>query len=124
MSDQAMVERVARAIYARRVELVQGIDDFGADETYTEEAMQMARAAIEAMREPPAHPMSAPRWMPIESAPKDGWVLTWGCLHDDGVNMGETPRVRISVWETRWYSLCSGSHAATHWMPLPKPPEK
>lgn len=63
-------------------------------------------------------------WRHIDTAPKDGTqVLTWGCLHEDGPWMGETPRMRVT-WrlEDVWYSPCSGDHEPTHWMPLPSPP--
>lgn len=73
---------------------------------------------------PPA-PVGISGWRPIATAPdNDVAILTWGTLHEDGI--GETPRVRVS-WiggNGRWYAPCTGTHAPSHWMPLPPSPAK
>jgi hypothetical protein len=67
-------------------------------------------------------------WYPIETARKGGPpILTYGCLHDDGgVDMGEVPSIRISMWVAGygWFNNDVGSHEPTHWMPLPQPPKE
>lgn len=65
-------------------------------------------------------------WRGIESAPKDGTaVLTFGCLHEDGLFMGERAGVQLSRFgEHGWFSGEWGSHKPTHWRPLPDPPVK
>lgn len=68
------------------------------------------------------------RWMPIETAPKDGTeVQIWG-------DEGWTPKARFSgkkgywceeYWDADWASYCESSvYGVTHWMPLPSPPTK
>lgn len=60
-------------------------------------------------------------WQPIETAPKDKWVLIW----DPNAEC-----VRVAMWEDSvadfvganmdWYS---DAIDASHWMPLPEPPK-
>ena len=55
-------------------------------------------------------------WHPIETAPKDGTdILTW-----DGTYR------RVGHWNEdadEWYETFYGIIDATHWQPLPSPPE-
>ncbi len=67
--------------------------------------------------------MSDPKWMPIESAPKDGtpiivcspWRHVW-C----NVKWVKRPRAG-ERWEH--FSLGALRFNPTYWMPLPEPPE-
>lgn len=81
------------------------------------------------------------KWLPIETAPKDGGeILLFG---DGRVTSGnwsapsEVPRLiyrdgfapeeEWDEWEPYWASWDGGfteEHPPTHWMPLPPPPEK
>jgi hypothetical protein len=65
-----------------------------------------------------------PTWAPIETAPKDGQpVLTWGCIHERGSDVGERPRVQLSRFGRYGWESCEwGGHEPTHWAPLPEPP--
>lgn len=67
--------------------------------------------------------MSDDKWMPIESAPKDGsYVLLSGIELPvwQGSWVGTSGRYAINGW-TRFNSVDTGWHP-THWMPLPDPP--
>jgi hypothetical protein len=65
-------------------------------------------------------------WMPIETAPKDGTLFLAHYTSSNG------PRVGPMKWDLterdhskrRFFSfaMCTESHKATHWMPLPPPP--
>ncbi|MXP42947.1 DUF551 domain-containing protein [Allopontixanthobacter sediminis] len=67
-------------------------------------------------------------WQPIETAPKDG---TWIVVYDDRFKHSEASYL-IARWH-RALKVWSGTsnsqgrfalwHDATHWMPLPAPPE-
>lgn len=64
-------------------------------------------------------------WQPIETAPKDKYVLLF-CWEDKSIWLGK--------WQGRhdnaeWYGVddegltrSSSHYAVTHWMPLPEPP--
>jgi hypothetical protein len=87
----------------------------------TEEAWQAWQAAHAAGFEAG---MRAGRWKPIETAPKDGTALLLGYLPNE--------RIDRHVYEGRWddfqrtWASVNGfliHGAATHWMPLPPPPE-
>jgi hypothetical protein len=64
------------------------------------------------------------KWLPIESAPKDGtWVIVYGEKYKQPI---------IAKWNKRisWWAgavLMGGGfqhmREASHWMPLPPPPE-
>lgn len=66
----------------------------------------------------------APQWLPIESAPRDGsWVVLGRAGHD---------AVLLAFWHrlhSAWWGQGGGDGSwkkwqqATHWMPLPAPPE-
>lgn len=67
-------------------------------------------------------------WKPVETAPKDGTVILLGC---PALGAMKEPGVR-RVYEGRWNFLekCFTSvngfivlRVATHWMPLPAPPQ-
>lgn len=56
------------------------------------------------------------KWLPIESAPKDGVeVLTWD---------GDWVRVAEHAHDDFWRTLGLATHKPTHWMPLPEPPKE
>jgi hypothetical protein len=77
-------------------------------------------------------------WQPIETAPKDGTrVLVYGVpLSYDGSDYGEPAGISVAEYvshnnagtEKAWYLpdyYCyDTSYEATHWMPLPSPPEE
>lgn len=69
-----------------------------------------------------SHPNRGRHWRPISSAPKDGTaVLVWDATphHPDG------GRATVVHWNLReWSEWGPGSASyATHWQPLPSPPE-
>lgn len=47
-------------------------------------------------------------WQPIETAPKDEWVVTWS--DEEGLGLG------------RYCDVAEGWGPTTHWKPLPGPP--
>jgi len=59
-----------------------------------------------------------PRWLPIETAPEDEWVL-----------IGWTGKEELDIAKHRTHGWTSGSGfhpedpQPTHWQPLPSPPE-
>lgn len=57
-------------------------------------------------------------WLPIESAPKETWVLTGltGCPHLFILRQDHN-----QLW---WTQDAQPSVSGTHWMPLPEPPEQ
>jgi hypothetical protein len=62
--------------------------------------------------------MTEPGWQPIETAPKDVRVLLWSPvsnLFSPPIPKDAEPDIRVS--STRHWTW------ATHWMPLPEPPE-
>lgn len=63
----------------------------------------------------------APQWLPIESAPEDGTeILVW-----DGRGITSV-RWHFSGWSLvycGWRAEDGDFDGATHWMPLPAPPE-
>ena len=73
---------------------------------------------------------AVPKWQPIETAPKDGTVLLSdggtvgeGFWHDGSKCRGHRGGEGW-FWETDRCELLIASNAhATHWMPLPSPPE-
>lgn len=69
--------------------------------------------------------MSKTEWQPIETAPKDRWVIVGRHGHRPEMAIWED----ASVWIEGWY--CGGSRSdsygpgfdPTHWAPLTEPPE-
>ena len=65
-------------------------------------------------------------WQPIETAPKDEWILIATPQHDAGMT--------TSMWdsEVEWWMIDDGKNpelwlrgdAPTHWKPLPQPPKE
>lgn len=71
----------------------------------------------------------APRWQPIETAPKDGaWVLLTGGIIDYGWDGKTQPPCVVgqssgdSGWQFAWYDsgYYGGYEQPTHWMPAPE----
>ena len=62
-------------------------------------------------------------WQPIETAPKDG---TWVFLYVPGHGPTRAKWSRLVSGVYGWTSHQSGNYIsrATHWMPLPEPPEE
>lgn len=64
---------------------------------------------------------AAPKWRPIETAPKDGseFLIAW--VGEDAV---------VGWWERArgyfaWHEAARPrDHQPTHWMPIPSPPEQ
>jgi hypothetical protein len=70
-------------------------------------------------------------WQPIDTAPKDGWIIACG---------GNSGDPALWKWNTHWlakkpkpYWECCfifmgvqwmRAHQPTHWMPLPAPPKQ
>jgi hypothetical protein len=65
-------------------------------------------------------------WQPIETAPRDGTrVLVWGRHESRGYAEGVSVAVP-SAWTAShnvWAAHGGLVHGATHWMPLPEPPQ-
>lgn len=77
-------------------------------------------------------------WQPIETAPKDGTSILVACAGED-IGMGAVEITEWCVMENYRWELVEGDtyrkvreaptefwdgngHRATHWMPLPAPP--
>ena len=128
-TDEALVERVARAINNATC----GFNNHPDDDKWKLWVGE-ARAAIAAMS-------PAPQWRTIDSAPRDGQVIDvwrdtggratvyWGMpLHTCG-EMGQNcdsdwHRIKTPGWVCSTFGeFLGGRHNPfTHWMPLPTPP--
>lgn len=71
------------------------------------------------------------RWQPIETAPRDAYILVWDV--DSGVNVsyfGQGVTAESDEWKDGWRTEFTDqrdspmilSGPVTHWMPLPEPP--
>lgn len=86
-----------------------------------------------------ATPDTVTRWQPIETAPKDGTHILIcrvvdGCL-DGEMEITHWFEIERSTYEPieggmfrkvihePWRSWNGNGHRATHWMPLPEPPQ-
>ena len=60
-------------------------------------------------------------WQPIETAPKDQEVLTYGPLRDGSGHYQEVQKMYQlrGVWPV---TFMHNALSPTHWMPLPAPP--
>lgn len=71
--------------------------------------------------------MDAPKWRPIETAPKDGSrFLTWCKTYGVRVGMAYN-RSDHDDWLSNldaYGGSSKGGMRATHWMPLPEPPHE
>lgn len=67
----------------------------------------------------------APRWVPIETAPKDGrWILAWDLKHQ-WRDRPPVVVVRAKRPQGLWQDKDDTSYGnLTHYMPLPPPPEE
>ena len=61
-------------------------------------------------------------WQPIETAPKDEYVLTYGPLRDGSGFYHEVQRMYLPklVWPV---TFMHNALDPTHWMPPPEPPK-
>ena len=84
----------------------------------------------------------SPLWQPIETAPKDEWILTYQAHGQHGGTVFTGGHCYVAKWaygNEFWYDKSSNifeiqdmkDHATTyftcvptHWMPLPPPPKK
>ena len=64
-------------------------------------------------------------WQPIETAPRDGTMILAYVSDDPGENPYMVRCVGLAVdrFGTGWRGQEMGCYFATHWMPLPSPPE-
>ena len=66
-------------------------------------------------------------WQPIETAPRDGTrVLVWGRHESRGYADGVSVAVHVPTAtppHDLWAAHGGLVHGATHWMPLPEPPQ-
>lgn len=117
LSNPNLISRVARLEDALRY--WSGYDDI-------DFAVQQAKARGE-LSPPNSGELSISEWQSIETAPKDGTVILLGC---PPVGAMKDPRSR-RVYEGRWhdaqktFTSVNGFlllSVATHWMPLPEPP--
>lgn len=71
--------------------------------------------------------MAAQTWQPIETAPKDGvtrvLVSNWSGLHCNWMMDARFNTKMLGNDGQHWISGSVGL-IATHWQPLPEPPEK
>ena len=84
--------------------------------------------AIEALKRALAEPEPALQWQPINSAPKDRAILTYGRLPGSYGYYDEEWCYSISKWAGNgWSSQRSMAYGSAfipaHWMPLPERPE-
>lgn len=121
MTDQTMIEKVARAIYEEDDpwHTVWPWPDLQEDQTEPEKYRQVAIAAINAMH----------GWQPIETAPRDG-------THFLATAIVRNIKTDARWWETHviWADDETGEvhpecdhgwsriEDYSHWMPLPPPP--
>lgn len=69
-------------------------------------------------------------WRPIETAPKDGTqILVYGIYRDELFNKDTKPSVHVvlyqyDLWEITGGCIYQSWVDATHWQPLPKPPQE
>lgn len=65
-------------------------------------------------------------WQPIETAPKDETVLVW--VPSEGrIFAAEWVSYPFPHWQPEYsevFMLYEEEERATHWMPLPKPPQR
>lgn len=71
------------------------------------------------------------KWQPIETAPKDGWFWLW--LDWRGACIARRSKDSDYDWEFIEHTKAEGKYPifrvnaidgnATHWMPLPEPPD-
>jgi hypothetical protein len=123
----SMIEKVARAIDVAGTAWLN--EQSGRVEWYDVPGEVLARAAIEAMREPGVN-----EWQPIETAPKDrrvlvfvpgersnwtgvftAWAYTYGWITGQEYEPGDDETADGTV---------SLKLDPTHWMPLPRDPPK
>lgn len=74
------------------------------------------------------------KWQPIETAPKEGWILLYAPPEQyerfEGQVYVATWLPLSYNWKPQWaygakegeHGFRSGVYGATHWMPLPEPP--
>jgi hypothetical protein len=137
--DSPLVEQVARVLdpeawerrdedLTRRQEWDAGIKAGWGKTTFKQWANRSVRDSLKQARAVLAvlQPLlDERRWRPIESAPKDefliGWSASWNRPHQ-AIFCAE-----VSRRKRRWaFSSLPGSELGdppTHWMPLPEPPE-
>ena len=60
-------------------------------------------------------------WRPIETAPRNGWILVSGYIYNDPA---KGRWMEVAEWNGEGFSTeqCP-LHPPTHWMPLPEPPD-
>jgi len=69
-------------------------------------------------------------WQPIETAPKDGTRVLLYCAKASTQTKWRQGMQAVDYWRTRenagfegWGKFNKSHFPATHWMPLPEPPE-
>ena len=67
--------------------------------------------------------LDTPQWQPIETAPRDGTPLLICCIKASKYTNVKSGFMAVNRWEKFWGSFNPKYFPATHWMPLPKPPE-
>lgn len=86
----------------------------------TSEGAERADNAIAVL---PAVTVAAPTWQPIETAPKNVFIILWGRYWSDEQGWMHSPLV--GAWQNeRWEvfsNICFGIRP-TQWMPLPATP--
>lgn len=118
MTDDAMVDAVRDALWKQRNRHQSQLDDNESVDGLTRDA----RAAIAACK---------PQWQPIETAPKDGTpVDLWCSPRGLSAGGGRTPDCWYSIGKWWRYDEKYGDDQcrvevgnATHWIPLPEPPQ-
>ena len=104
---------------------LEALEKYGTPRLNNEDAYS---AAIKTIREALAEPEPALQWQPINSAPKDRDMLTYGRLPGSYGYYDEEWCYSISKWAGNgWSSQRSMAYGSafipTHWMPLPERPQ-
>lgn len=68
-------------------------------------------------------------WRPIETAPKDGHILVYGIWRNELGQEDTGPSIHVVTYECGLWEVTGGCFYqscvdATHWQPLPKPPQE
>jgi hypothetical protein len=116
MTDEQIIEAIARAVRQE----IWGI------ESRASENVRSVGAAIAALAVAKQH--LAPQWQPIETAPKDGEKVLVGrfkrrCPWNGRIAVDWYRRPEDNAGFIGWSRFNPQHWPATHWMPLPKPPE-
>lgn len=92
------------------------------DDDHLPDLKTLLNEAIKACGGPPLEDMLASEWQPIETAPRDEFVIVMS-LNEDG-QPAHVQQGRFFTAIGQWVMTFGNSRTPdpTHWMPLPEPP--